>query len=150
MNRLENFSARSKEFLDVIATIPEAHRYTSVSGGWSAAYVIHHLADAELHFTSRFLHAIGDVNPDVVPFDEEAYPERVNYALRKVKTSLAALVGVRAMAFEILSNATDADWEKISKHPELGLITLRQIYEKSDDHMRAHTDQLREIAAHFN
>lgn len=149
MNHLERFSELGKDFLDVLSTIPEAHRYTSVADGWSAAYVVHHVADAELHFTSRFLHAIGDENPDVVPFDEESYPERVNYAMRKVKTSLAGLVGVRAMALEILTNATDADWAKVSQHPELGPITLKELFDKSCEHMAAHTNQLREIAAHF-
>ena len=147
--KLERFIAHGKEFQDVLSTIPEAHRYTSVAGGWSAAYVVHHLADAELHFASRYLHAIGDINPNIVPFDEEAYPERVNYALRKVKTSLAALVGIRAMAYEVLNNATEADWNKLSNHPELGQVTLSQLFEKADGHIASHTQQLREIAANF-
>ena len=147
--KLDRFQAHGKEFLDVLSTIPEAHRYTTVDGGWSAAYVVHHMADAELHFASRYLHAIGDVTPNVVPFDEEAYPERVQYALRKVKTSLAALVGIRTMAAEILANAMDADWHKVSNHPELGAVTLTELFEKADGHIVAHTQQLRAIAAHF-
>lgn len=149
VDKLERFQAHGKEFLDVLSAIPEAHRYTTVDGGWSAAYVVHHMADAELHFASRYLHAIGDETPNVVPFDEEAYPERVQYALRKVKTSLAALVGIRTMAAEILANATDADWDKVSKHPELGAVTLSELFEKADGHIVAHTQQLREIAAYF-
>lgn len=149
MERLKRFEIHGKEFLDVLATIPEAHRYTMVDGGWSAAYVVHHMADGELHFTSRYLHAIGDENPNIQPFDEESYPERVNYALRKVKTSLAAIAGVRALASEILANATDADWNKVSNHPELGPVTLSELFEKADSHMVGHTQQLREIAAHF-
>ena len=149
MERLKRFEIHGKEFLDVLATIPEAHRYTMVDGGWSAAYVVHHMADGELHFTSRYLHAIGDENPNIQPFDEESYPERVNYALRKVKTSLAAIAGVRALASEILANATDADWNKVSNHPELGPVTLSELFEKADSHIVGHTQQLREIAAHF-
>lgn len=147
--KLERFAAHTKDFLDALAMVPEAHRHTSVAGGWSAAYVVHHMADADLHFTSRYLHAIGDINPSVVPFDEEAYPERVNYAMRKVKTSLAALVGIRTMAAEILANATDADWDKVSNHPELGPVTLSELFEKADGHIVAHTGQMREIAANF-
>lgn len=149
MDRLERFASHGKEFLDVLATVPEAHRYTTVDGGWSAAYVVHHVADGELHFTSRYLHAIGDENPSIQPFDEEAYPERVNYAMRKVKTSLAAIAGVRALAAEVFANATDADWNKVSNHPELGPVTLSELFEKADSHLVAHTQQLREIAANF-
>lgn len=121
-----------------------------VEGGWSAAYVVHHMADGELHFASRYLHAIGDESPSIQPFDEEAYPERVNYAKRRLKTSLAALVGIRTMVSEILNNATDADWDKISQHPELGPVTLSELFEKADSHIVGHTQQLREISAHFN
>ena len=149
MDRLERFATHGKDFLDVLSTIPEAHRYTTLDGGWSAAYVVHHIADGELHFASRYLHAIGDENPNIQPFDEEAYPDRVNYALRKVKTSLAAIAGIRAMTAEILANATEADWGKVSNHPELGPVTLSELFEKADSHIVAHTQQLREIAAHF-
>jgi uncharacterized damage-inducible protein DinB len=148
-DRLDRFAAHGKEFQDVLSTIPEAHRYTMVEGGWSAAYVVHHMADGELHFASRYLHAIGDESPNIQPFDEEAYPERVNYAKRKVKTSLAALVGIRALVSEILANATDADWDQVSNHPELGPVTLSELFEKADNHIVAHTNQLREISAHF-
>ena len=150
MNRLERFAAHGKDFQDVLSTIPEAHRYTMVEGGWSVAYVVHHMADGELHFASRYLHAIGDESPSIQPFDEEAYPERVNYAKRRLKTSLAALVGIRTMVSEILNNATDADWDKISQHPELGPVTLSELFEKADGHIVGHTQQLREISAHFN
>ena len=150
MDRLERFVAHGKEFQEVLSTIPEAHRYTMVEGGWSAAYVLHHMADGELHFASRYLHAIGDESPLIQPFDEEKYPERVNYAKRQVKTSLAAMVGIRAMVLEVLTNATDSDWDKLSSHPELGPVTLSELFEKADSHIVGHTQQLREISAHFN
>ena len=120
-----------------------------VEGGWSAAYVVHHVADGELHFASRYLHAIGDISPSIQPFDEEAYPERVNYAKRQIKTSLAAIVGIRSMVAEVFTNATDADWYKVSKHPELGPVTLSELFEKADSHLVGHTQQLRDISAHF-
>ena len=53
------------------------------------------------------------------------------------------------MASEILANATDSDWDKVSKHPELGAVTLSELFEKADGHIVAHTQQLREISAHF-
>jgi DinB superfamily len=148
-DRLNRFAAHGKDFQEVLSTIPEANRYTMVEGGWSAAYVVHHMADGELHFASRYLHAIGDVSPNIQPFDEEAYPERVNYAKRQVKTSLAAIVGIRALVSEVLTNASDSDWDQVSQHPELGPVTLSELFEKADSHIVGHTQQLREISAHF-
>ena len=48
-----------------------------------------------------------------------------------------------------MTDATDSDWKKVSKHPELGAVTLTELFEKADGHIVAHTQQLREIAAHF-
>ena len=96
-----------------------------------------------------FRSAIGDENPSIQPFDEESYPERVNYAKRRVKTSLAAIVGIRALVLEVLTNASDADWDQVSQHPELGPVTLSELFEKADGHIVGHTQQLREIAANF-
>ena len=53
------------------------------------------------------------------------------------------------MVAEILANATDADWDKVSQHPELGPVTLSELFEKADSHIVGHTQQLREISAHF-
>ena len=149
MDRLERFIAHGKDFQEVLSTIPEAHRNTMVDGGWSAAYVVHHMADGELHFASRYLHAIGDEFPNIQPFDEERYPERVNYAKRRVKTSLAAIVGIRALVLEVLTNASDADWDQVSNHPERGPVTLTELFELADSHIVGHTQQLRDIAANF-
>ena len=66
-----------------------------------------------------------------------------------VKTSLAAIAGIRALVLEVLTNATDADWDQVSQHPELGPVTLSELFEKADDHIVGHTQQLREIAANF-
>jgi DinB superfamily len=149
-NKLARFVEHGKEFQDALAMVPEAYRGQSVDGGWSAAFVMHHMADGEAHFLSRYLHALGDENPGIVPFDEEAYPDNVQYSKRKVKTSLAAFVGVRAMQLEILTNATDADWKKTSNHPERGVLTLEELFEMADDHIVGHTNQLKEIAAKVN
>ena len=147
---INQYAEASREFQNLVSGIASGDLLRAPKAGeWSAGFVVHHMADADLHFTSRYLHAIGDINPSVVPFDEEAYPERVNYAMRKVKTSLAALVGIRTMAAEILANATDADWDKVSNHPELGPVTLSELFEKADGHIVAHTGQMREIAANF-
>ena len=64
--------------------------------------------------------------------------------------ALAAMVGIRAMVLEILTNATDSDWDQVSNHPERGPVTLSELFEKADGHIVGHTQQLREIAGHFN
>ena len=149
-NLLSQYSTLVKDFSALAKSVAAGDLLkVAKAGEWPAAFVVHHMADGELHFASRYLHAIGDESPSIQPFDEERYPERVNYAKRRVKTSLAAIVGIRSLVLEVLTNATVADWGKVSQHPELGPITLSELFEKADGHIVGHTQQLREIAANF-
>jgi hypothetical protein len=64
MNKaLAKFQADATEFLDALALIPDRSRNTSINGEWSAAFVVHHVADGELHFAARYLHTLGSDNP---------------------------------------------------------------------------------------
>ena len=50
------------------------------SGQWSPAYIVHHMADAEAFFTTRFMSILSDEMPDVVPFNEAVFPDTLHYA----------------------------------------------------------------------
>ena len=113
---------------------------------WSAAFVIHHIADAEIQFGVRYANALAEENPTIVPFDEEKFPNGLQYAKRSVATSLQSLAASHAMNYEILKNAPDADWERISTHPQRGAVTLLQLVTLSANHIEGHIDQLKKAA----
>lgn len=142
---IENFQKRSSELLDVIALFPDRSRSVSIDGEWSAAFVIHHVADGELHFAARYLHTLGSDNPTMVYFEEERYPDALHYSERTVAKSLASIAGIRAMVFEVLSTIGAEAWTRTTTTLDGKVFTLEQLVRTADDHLSSHVDQLREL-----
>jgi hypothetical protein len=145
---LAGLIANHKEFISTAKSIAPAKMQVSPKPGeWSPAFVLHHMADAELHFATRYLFNIADDLPTIVPFNEDVYPERVNYAKRDPLASLAAIEGVSQMVIDILKVIPGADWSRTSIHSEKGPVTLSQIVELASGHSKAHANQIKEIIA---
>jgi hypothetical protein len=142
----ENFAQRTTEFLDALALIPGNKREIAPEGEWSAAYVVHHVADGELHFAARYLHTLGSDNPTMVFFEEERYPDALFYAKRSVAKSLASIVGIRAMVLEVLSEVAEEDWNRITTATNGEVSSLKQLVEKADGHLQSHAEQLLALA----
>jgi hypothetical protein len=118
----------------------------SKDGEWSAAFVIHHIADAEIQFGVRYANALAEENPTIVPFDEEKFPTGLQYEKRSVSVSLDSLAASHAMNYEILKNASAADWDRLSTHPQRGPVTLLQLVTLSANHIESHIAQLKSAA----
>ena len=84
--------------------------------------------------------------PTIVPFDEDKFPTGLQYSKRSVAVSLDSLAASHAMNYEILKNASDADWSRISTHPERGAVTLLQLVTLSANHIEGHITQLKNAA----
>ena len=143
---IENFAQATTDFLDALALIPGNKRAIAPENEWSAAYVVHHVADGELHFAARYLHTLGSDNPTMVFFEEERYPEALFYAKRSVAKSLASIVGIRGMVLEVLTEVAGEDWNRITTATNGDVFSLAQLVAKADRHLRAHTEQLRALA----
>ena len=143
---LAELKTNHNDFIAVAKTIaPTKMNASPKLGEWSPAFVLHHMADAELHFATRYLFNIADEKPTIVPFNEDVYPERVNYSGRDPQASLAAIEGVSQMVIDILTVIPGEDWSRTSIHIEKGPVTLTQIVELASGHAKAHANQLREI-----
>lgn len=117
----------------------------SKEGEWSAAYVIHHMADADMHFATRFLHILTVDKPAIVPFDEDVYPDRLKYASRDAHDSLASIIGLHKVVANILKLVDDADWKRVGIHSEKGEVTLADVLILASNHTKSHVAQLQEI-----
>ena len=142
---IENFQRRTAEFLDALALIPDRLRNSAPEGEWSAAYIVHHVSDAELHFAARYLSTLASDNPTMVYFDEELYPDALKYEMRNITKSLASISGVRAMVLDVLSNIDESALERITTSEDGKVRTLGGLLELADGHMASHTEQLREL-----
>lgn len=141
-NVLDHFQKHTADFLDAIALFPENSRALAPEGEWSAAFVVHHVADGELHFAARYLHTLGSDNPAMVYFEEERYPDALHYAKRSVAKSLASIAGIRAMVFEVLSVIDESAWSRTTTTLDGKIFTLAELFAKADSHLVSHTEQL--------
>jgi uncharacterized damage-inducible protein DinB len=117
------------------------------AGEWSVGFVIHHIADGSVHFTYRFLNALTVDEPKIVPYDEDVYPDRLNYIGRDVAASKATITALSIFTTSLLMNIKAEDWKRISFHPEAGNMSVADILTKVISHNNAHTNQIREIKA---
>jgi hypothetical protein len=143
---LEKYHLSALTFIEEGRKISTDAVNKSKDGEWSAAFVIHHIADAEIQFGVRYANALCEDNPTIVPFDEEKFPIGLQYGKRSVAVSLDSLAASHAMNYEILKNASEADWVRISTHPQRGAVTLLQLVTLSANHIEGHIDQLKNAA----
>ncbi len=143
----ENFQRHTTEFLDALALIPDRARNTAPEGEWSAAYIVHHIADGEIHFAGRYLLALGSDNPTMFFFDEERYPEMLGYEKRTINKSLAAIVGIRATILESLSLIDEQHWSRTMVREDGVTVTLEELVAQADGHIVGHIEQLKTLAS---
>ena len=148
MNELLNgFQKNTADFLDALALFPDRARTIAPEGEWSAAFIVHHVADGELHFAARYLHILGSDNPTMIYFEEERYPVALHYDQRSIAKSLASIAGLRAMIFEVLSTVDESAWSRTTKTEDGNSFTLIQLLETASSHLVSHTEQLKELHA---
>ena len=135
-----------KGFGDLAGTIsPKMLKISPIEGEWSAAFIIHHLSDAELHFATRYMWILTAENPPIVPFEEEVYPLKLNYLVRDPNLSLKSLLAVSSMVGDILGQVSQVDWQRKCIHSDRGEITLQEVLQTSRNHVKAHIDQLEQV-----
>ena len=143
---LSEYTKTVNEFLaEVDAINPGDLLKSPKSDEWSVGFVIHHMADSEVHFASRFLNALAEDKPNIMPFNEEVYPEKLNYAARDVAASKAAVASLSIFVTGLLMGIKPNDWNRISNHPENGEMTLIDLLTKVISHYKAHIGQIQTI-----
>lgn len=141
---LESYITNAEAFAIAAHAIPSA-RLTHFPGEdeWTAAFVIHHMADSELQFGVRYANILAEDIPDIVPFDEEKFPKGLHYAKRSVTNSILAFEAANKLNCEILGYISPESWNRTSLHPVRGLMSLIDLVTLSGNHIGEHISQLR-------
>jgi hypothetical protein len=145
---IEKYVTTVNEFLTLAKSFPGSDLSKSpADGGWSGAFVVHHIADSEAFFSTRFLFALTENRPNIATFDEEVSVKQLGYANRNTSKSISAIEGSSNLISDVLASVAEGEWNRISIHPETGEMTITMIMEKVLSHYQAHIGQLREIKA---
>jgi hypothetical protein len=143
---LAEFIKNSKELISLAKSISaEDMKKFPIPGEWSAAYVLHHMCDGEMHFATRYITNLAEVTPNIVPFNEDVYSDRLQYEKRDPFASMAAIEGIQVAMANIFGVIPESDWSRTSMHPESGLMTLTDLFKMDTRHSKSHAGQLQQI-----
>lgn len=118
-----------------MAKVPEANE-------WNGAFIVHHMADFEIHFAHRILRLLTEENPEIAGYSEEPYPNNLKYSDRDWRVSLQLIESTRKAIGDVLAKLDEAAFTRPGVHSERGAITVADIVSSAAKHISAHTEQL--------
>src|ERR1051325_6329964 len=81
-----------------------------IEGKWSAAEIVHHLADSETASGLRLRRLLAEDHPLIQGYDQDAYATNLYYNEREIGPSLDAFRGARASTAQLFDFMSDQDW----------------------------------------
>ncbi len=89
-------------------------------GKWTAAEIVHHLADSEMTAAIRLRRLVAEERPLIHGYDQEAFATRLRYNEREIEPALEAFLAARATTVQVLQRMTPAEWARQAWHTEGG------------------------------
>src|ERR1044071_7985083 len=77
-----------------------------IPGKWSAAEIVHHLADSETTSSLRLRRLLVEDHPLIQGYDQDEYAAKLNYNRRDIDPSLEAFRAARATTAQLLDLMT--------------------------------------------
>jgi len=114
-------------------------------GKWSAAEIVHHLADSETTSALRIRKLLVEEHPIIQGYDQELYAKKLRYNERDTTPSLDAFRAARATTAQLLATLTDADWAREGWHTESGRYSAETWLRIYAVHAHNHAAQIRRL-----
>ena len=147
-NAAESYANATREFLDTVHELSEAHLDVSKSGGWTARQVIHHVADSEAQSYARLRRLIAEPGTQIQGYDEGGWGENATLGYKElpVAPSLEVFKAVRASSLAIIKRLRVTQLENSGIHTESGEYTVKTWLETYINHPLEHAAQIRSIS----
>ena len=116
-----------------------------ISGKWSAAEIVHHLADSEMTSALRLRRLLVEEKPVIQGYDQDQYATVFKYNDREIAPALDAFRGARATTVQVLERMIETDWQREGTHTESGKYTAEDWLEIYAEHAHGHADQIRRL-----
>src|SRR6266404_2994462 len=116
-----------------------------IPGKWSAAEIVHHLADSETTSALRLRRLLVEDHPLIQGYDQEAFAARLNYNNRDMAPALDAFRSARATAAQLFEFMSDDDWQRAGTHSESGSYTAEDWLTIYAAHAHNHAAQIRRL-----
>ena len=116
-----------------------------IPGKWSAAEIVHHLADSEMQAAIRIRRLICEPHPVIQAYDQELWAQRLHYNERPIGPSLAAFIAARESTVSLIRELTDEQWRHLGWHTESGSYHAETWLAIYADHAHGHAAQIRQL-----
>lgn len=138
-----------KEATDILRRFPKKLRQvveklsdsdfskTYREGSWTIQQLIHHLADAQIHYYIRCKAAITENSPTVSTFDENSWAVLSDTELRP-DVSLSIIASINMRLTHLLDQLPANDFYRTVQHPEKGEVPVAQLVALAAWHCEHH------------
>ena len=116
-----------------------------IPGKWSAAEIVHHLADSEMQSAIRIRRLLTEAHPVIQGYDQAEWAQRLRYTERPLGPALAAFRAARETTAQLLDAMTEADWRRLGWHTESGSYHSERWLEIYAAHAHGHAAQIRRL-----
>ncbi len=133
----------------LVAGLSAADLHTPyLSGEWTVAQNVHHLADAHMNVFIRLKLLLTEEYPTLKPFEQTAWAVTPDAVDLPPDSSLLLLRGLHLRWAALFAALTDEQWQRRARHPESGDLTAEDLLRSYAAHGEAHLDQIaRTLAA---
>lgn len=129
---------------------PDSLTARPIPGKWSAAEIVHHLADSETISGQRLRRLLVEDHPLIQGYDQDQYAANLRYNQRDIAPALEAFRAARATTAQLIDVMTEDDWRREGTHSESGSYTTEdwlKIYAAHAHNHAAQIGRLREALA---
>src|SRR6266403_5065890 len=116
-----------------------------IPGKWSAAEIVHHLADSETTSGLRLRRLLVEDHPLIQGYDQDAYAAALNYNRRDIAPSLEAFRAARATATQLFEFMSDEAWHREGTHSESGSYGAEDWLKIYAAHAHNHAAQIQRL-----
>jgi len=145
-NLVKQYKAGYDEVSKNLAGFPtESLAAHPIEGKWSAAEIIHHLADSETTSALRLRRLLVEDHPLIQGYDQDEYAAKLHYTERDIAPSLEAFRAARATTAQLLDPMTEEDWHREGTHSESGSYSTEDWLQIYAAHAHNHAAQIRRL-----
>lgn len=117
------------------------------AGKWTAAEIVHHLADSETNSAIRIRKLLTEAHPVIQGYDQDEWARKLHYQDRPIEPSLLAFRAARETTAQLLDHMSEADWRRLGWHSDAGSYHSERWLEIYAEHAHGHADQIRKLKA---
>jgi hypothetical protein len=138
-------------YAEVVAALdgfpPEQITARPFAGKWTAAEIVHHLADSETNSAIRLRKLLTEAHPVIQSYDQDEWARLLHYQERPIEPSLLAFRAARETTAQLLDSMSEADWRRLGWHDQAGSYHSERWLEIYAAHAHGHAEQIHKLKA---